>query len=317
MTKVLGVDVGRVGDLGGAVGDLGGFLREQRESAQMSLRQLAAAAGVSNPYLSQVERGLRRPSAEVLQQIARGLRISAEALYVRAGILDERPGNGGEVRAAVLADPYLSERQREVVLEIYATFRAENARSEVPPTAPSPAAGEPTDGAETTDGPEPAADRAGETGAEPRPSRRRGPRRSAAPPAAVQEPDAQQPDAQQPAGGPATPAPTRRRARRTTSSFPSAPEGGPAGTGTGGAGASGVDAAEDAPARAPEQRSPRRRRPTPAPTGEGASAGPSATPRDVAEDAAVVVPAEPSSAEVAAERTGATPPAPTPEEPST
>ena len=145
MTRVLGVEVGGLGErvgqaaerspLGGAAraaGDLGEFLREQREGAQLSLRQLAAAAGVSNPYLSQVERGLRRPSAEVLQQIAKGLRISAEALYVRAGILDERPGSAGDVHAALTADPYLSERQREALLEIYLTFRAENARSEVP-----------------------------------------------------------------------------------------------------------------------------------------------------------------------------------------
>lgn len=69
--------------------DLGGYLREQRESAQLSLRQAAKAAGISNPYLSQIERGLRRPSAEILQQIAKGLRISAEQLYVRAGILEE------------------------------------------------------------------------------------------------------------------------------------------------------------------------------------------------------------------------------------
>ncbi|ROP42850.1 helix-turn-helix domain-containing protein [Pseudokineococcus lusitanus] len=147
MTRVLGVEVGGLGErvgqaaerspLGGAAraaGDLGEFLREQREGAQLSLRQLAAAAGVSNPYLSQVERGLRRPSAEVLQQIAKGLRISAEALYVRAGILDERPGSAGDVHAALTADPYLSERQREALLEIYLTFRAENARSEVPAT---------------------------------------------------------------------------------------------------------------------------------------------------------------------------------------
>jgi len=150
MTRVLGVEVGGLGErvgqaaerspLGGAAraaGDLGEFLREQREGAQLSLRQLAAAAGVSNPYLSQVERGLRRPSAEVLQQIAKGLRISAEALYVRAGILDERPGSAGDVHAALTADPYLSERQREALLEIYLTFRAENARSEVPATAPT------------------------------------------------------------------------------------------------------------------------------------------------------------------------------------
>ncbi|MFP5347769.1 MAG: helix-turn-helix domain-containing protein [Actinomycetes bacterium] len=109
------------------VTDLGDFLKEQRQHAKMSLRQLAEQAGVSNPYLSQVERGLRKPSAEVLQQIAKGLRISAEALYVRAGILEER-GDRVEVEAAVLADPWLSERQRRVLLDIYQTFRAENER---------------------------------------------------------------------------------------------------------------------------------------------------------------------------------------------
>ena len=107
--------------------DLGGYLREQREHARLSVRQLANLAGVSNPYLSQVERGLRNPSAEVLQQIARGLRISAEALYVRAGILDSegRP----DVETAVNADPDLNDRQRRVLLDIYASFRAENRRA--------------------------------------------------------------------------------------------------------------------------------------------------------------------------------------------
>jgi len=116
-----------VASISDRMGDLGGYLREQREHARLSVRQLASLAGVSNPYLSQVERGLRRPSAEVLQQIARGLRISAEALYVRAGILDEegRPS----VEAAVHADPDLNERQRRVLLDIYASFRAENRRA--------------------------------------------------------------------------------------------------------------------------------------------------------------------------------------------
>jgi transcriptional regulator with XRE-family HTH domain len=89
------------------------------------LRQLARTAGVSNPYLSQIERGLRTPSAEILQQIARGLRISAEALYVRAGILDERPA--GDVTDAVLADPALSERHKQVLLDVYQSFRREHA----------------------------------------------------------------------------------------------------------------------------------------------------------------------------------------------
>jgi transcriptional regulator with XRE-family HTH domain len=110
------------------VGDLGSYLREQREHAKLSVRQLAAVTGVSNPYLSQIERGLRRPSAEVLQQIAKGLRISAEALYVRAGILEEN--HRIDVQLAIHADPLLTERQKRVLLDIYATFRSEHAREE-------------------------------------------------------------------------------------------------------------------------------------------------------------------------------------------
>ena len=106
-----------------AVDDLGGYIRAQRNNSQISLRQLAKAAGVSNPYLSQVERGLRKPSAEILQQIANGLRISAEALYVQAGILERR--EGGPVMDAILADDGLSERQKQVLLDIYASFRQE------------------------------------------------------------------------------------------------------------------------------------------------------------------------------------------------
>ncbi|MFE2812713.1 helix-turn-helix domain-containing protein [Streptomyces nigra] len=109
------------------VGNLGEYLREQRRTAQLSLRQLADAAGVSNPYLSQIERGLRKPSAEVLQQVAKALRISAETLYVRAGILDaERDRDEVETRAALLADPTLTERQKQVLLQIYESFRKEN-----------------------------------------------------------------------------------------------------------------------------------------------------------------------------------------------
>jgi transcriptional regulator with XRE-family HTH domain len=104
---------------------LGDYIREQRSSSQISLRQLATLAGVSNPYLSQIERGLRKPSAEILQQIAKGLRISAEALYVQAGILDQREGSG--VVDALLADELLNERQKQVLLEIYDSFRKENA----------------------------------------------------------------------------------------------------------------------------------------------------------------------------------------------
>ncbi|CAL9300022.1 MULTISPECIES: helix-turn-helix transcriptional regulator [unclassified Streptomyces] len=109
------------------VGNLGEYLREQRRTAQLSLRQLAEAAGVSNPYLSQIERGLRKPSAEVLQQVAKALRISAETLYVRAGILDERDREELETRAAILADPSINERQKQVLLQIYDSFRKENA----------------------------------------------------------------------------------------------------------------------------------------------------------------------------------------------
>ncbi|MGX1270830.1 helix-turn-helix domain-containing protein [Streptomyces phaeoluteigriseus] len=109
------------------VGNLGEYLREQRRNAQLSLRQLADAAGVSNPYLSQIERGLRKPSAEVLQQVAKALRISAETLYVRAGILDaERDRDDVETRAAVLADPTLTGQQKQVLLQIYESFRKEN-----------------------------------------------------------------------------------------------------------------------------------------------------------------------------------------------
>ncbi len=107
-----------------AAQDIGGFIRSQREAAQVSLRQLSQLAGVSNPYLSQIERGLRKPSAEVLAQIAKGLRLSAEVLYVRAGILEERPHSA--VRDALLADNALSERQKQVLLDIYDSFSREN-----------------------------------------------------------------------------------------------------------------------------------------------------------------------------------------------
>ena len=108
------------------VNSIGEYIREQREQAKISMRQLAQSAGVSNPYLSQIERGLRKPSADILQQIAKGLRISAEALYVQAGILEDRTADSG-VRSALLADPQLSERQKQVLIEIYESFRRENA----------------------------------------------------------------------------------------------------------------------------------------------------------------------------------------------
>src|SRR6202161_394479 len=108
------------------VSSIGSFIRQQREQARISIRQLAQAAGVSNPYLSQLERGLRKPSADILQQLAKGLRISAEALYVQAGILEDRPADSG-VRSALLADADLSEGQKQVLIEIYESFRKENA----------------------------------------------------------------------------------------------------------------------------------------------------------------------------------------------
>jgi transcriptional regulator with XRE-family HTH domain len=104
---------------------IGEYIRQQREQAGKSVRQLAEAAGVSNPYLSQIERGLRKPSADILQQIAKGLRISAEALYVQAGILEDKPADSG-VRSALLADPALTERQKQVLMEIYESFRRED-----------------------------------------------------------------------------------------------------------------------------------------------------------------------------------------------
>jgi transcriptional regulator with XRE-family HTH domain len=107
---------------------IGAYIRSQRTKARISLRELAKLAGVSNPYLSQIERGLRKPSAEILQQIAKGLRISAEALYVQAGILEHR--QGGAVVDAVLGDPQLTERQKQVLLDVYRSFRRENSVGE-------------------------------------------------------------------------------------------------------------------------------------------------------------------------------------------
>lgn len=122
------------------VGNLGEFLREQRRNAQLSLRQLADAAGVSNPYLSQIERGLRKPSADILQQLAKALRISAETLYVQAGILDERRDREGlEVHSAILTDPWLTEKQKQVLVQVYESFRKENGHA----TEPREADGDP------------------------------------------------------------------------------------------------------------------------------------------------------------------------------
>ena len=115
------------GKVGKTVENLGDYLREQRNGAELSLRQLAEMAGVSNPYLSQIERGLRRPSAEVLQQLAKALRISAEQLYIRAGIISPEDGVGGSVELAVLSETGLSERQKQSLLDVYSSFLAMNA----------------------------------------------------------------------------------------------------------------------------------------------------------------------------------------------
>ena len=116
----------------GAAQDIGSFIRSQREAAEVSVRQLAARAGVSNPYLSQIERGLRTPSAEVLSQIAKALRLSAEVLYVRAGILE--PGERSHVHDAIIGDTAITERQKRVLLDIYLSFlqQNENGRRELP-----------------------------------------------------------------------------------------------------------------------------------------------------------------------------------------
>jgi transcriptional regulator with XRE-family HTH domain len=123
--------------------DLGEFIRQQRSLARLSLRRLSDLAGVSNPYLSQIERGLRKPSAEILQQIARALSISAETLYVRAGILEERQG-GDDLVAQVLADRTLSEEQKQTLVRTYLSFRHENeSRGAAGAGAAVPAAGAP------------------------------------------------------------------------------------------------------------------------------------------------------------------------------
>jgi transcriptional regulator with XRE-family HTH domain len=118
--------------------DLGEFIREQRSTARLSLRKLSEAAGISNPYLSQIERGLRKPSAEILQQIAKALRISAETLYVRAGILEERQADD-DLEGDILRDRFLTEDQKQTLLQVYRAFRHEN---EDRPVAPAVAGGE-------------------------------------------------------------------------------------------------------------------------------------------------------------------------------
>ncbi len=121
--------------------DIGGFIRDLRRNAKISLRQLAEQAGVSNPYLSQIERGLRKPSAEVLQQLASALRVSTPAMYLRAGLLDDKEGQS--VLAAIAVDPELTMAQKQSLTQIYETFRRENARL-AEATAAAQAATEPT-----------------------------------------------------------------------------------------------------------------------------------------------------------------------------
>lgn len=104
--------------------DLGEFIREQRRVGHLSLRKLSEMAGISNPYLSQIERGLRKPSAEILQQIARALEISSETLYVRAGILEAREGDT-DLITEIRRDPWLNEEQKKTIVQIYESFRAE------------------------------------------------------------------------------------------------------------------------------------------------------------------------------------------------
>src|SRR5688572_33419987 len=112
--------------------DLGEFIREQRQMGRVSLRKLSEQAGISNPYLSQIERGLRKPSAEILQQIAKALRISAETLYVQAGILEDRHGDH-DLAGEILRDPFITEDQKQTLIKIYVSFRHENS----PPSSTS------------------------------------------------------------------------------------------------------------------------------------------------------------------------------------
>ncbi|MDQ1660336.1 MAG: hypothetical protein QOJ68_316 [Blastococcus sp.] len=130
--------VGETPSVAAVSSQVGDFIREQRGAARVSLRELARSAGVSNPYLSQVERGLRKPSAEILASIARGLKISAETLYEQAGILDRRSGNPDTV-AAIRSDGHLSERHKAVLLELYETYVREHGAVVVsPPASPTP-----------------------------------------------------------------------------------------------------------------------------------------------------------------------------------
>ena len=125
------------------LGSLGDYLREQRQSAKLSLRQVAELAGISNPYLSQIERGLKRPSAEILQQLAKGLEVSAESLYVKAGILDEEFAHDPEaldVRRSISHDARLTARQKKTLLDVYDSFveDLDSAPAKTPATTRTP-----------------------------------------------------------------------------------------------------------------------------------------------------------------------------------
>jgi transcriptional regulator with XRE-family HTH domain len=115
--------------IGEQLGSLGEFIAAQRRMAQLSLRQLAEQTGISNPYLSQIERGLRKPSAEVLLQLSKALRVSAETLYVRAGILDPEDHPNMSVEMAVLTDMAITERQKRVLIDVYTSFVKENEKA--------------------------------------------------------------------------------------------------------------------------------------------------------------------------------------------
>ena len=136
--------------VGKTVESLGEYLRDQRLAAKLSLRQLAEQAGVSNPYLSQIERGLRKPSAEVLQQLAKALRVSAETLYVRAGILNLDESEVRSVELAILADAGLTERQKQSLLDVYQSFRAVNPSPSTTPSTTTPSTTSPSTNPSTT-----------------------------------------------------------------------------------------------------------------------------------------------------------------------
>jgi transcriptional regulator with XRE-family HTH domain len=124
-------------ELGDRWRDLGEFIREQRSNNRLSLRSLSQLAGISNPYLSQIERGLRKPSAEILQQIAKALRIQAETLYVRAGILEER-STEHDLEGEILRDPFLTEDQKQTLIKVYLSLKHENEDKMVAPPLPPP-----------------------------------------------------------------------------------------------------------------------------------------------------------------------------------